>query len=453
MMQSLKDRIMGTQLKKNMLSGSAVNLLIAFSSFIIYPVYLHYLGYEIYGLWLILATVIEFAQVASIGMDMAVMKLIAEVDKNDEAKSTEYLASAIALLLATGTVVLSLVILFKTRIATLFGVGPDYMPIVIQLLPYATALSIYAFMVKTINASLAGLGRFDIANYLVAGGRLCGLVVSVVLIVMGFRISALLVGQLVDLLVGNATSIWFLKRVSAVRCLAFHKVRKKTLVRLVCFGGNLTAGSVVQMLLMPFNRIIITNYVGLSSLPIYDLAVRISTLALSLIDKAFLSLLPEISQRMKDGNRAAIGSVRRLSRRCTELTAVFSALFLIVIFLFSEELLRVWLGSSFREEIPSVVKIMAFYGVALFMARPSRYILLGIGISYSVLIGNAIQTVSNIGIILIALTKLSGSISMVCYANVLAVTFASVYYILHKMRVLAIHEKALRTDAVQAVLG
>jgi len=116
-------------------------------------------------------------------------------------------------------------------------------------------------------------------------------------------------------------------------------------------------------------------------------------------------------------------------------------------------LLRVWLGSSFREEIPSVVKIMAFYGVALFMARPSRYILLGIGISYSVLIGNAIQTVSNIGIILIALTKLSGSISMVCYANVLAVTFASVYYILHKMRVLAIHEKALRTDAVQAVLG
>jgi O-antigen/teichoic acid export membrane protein len=45
---------------------------------IAYPVYLHFLGHEMYGVWLILATVLTFAQLGNLGISPAVMKLVAE---------------------------------------------------------------------------------------------------------------------------------------------------------------------------------------------------------------------------------------------------------------------------------------------------------------------------------------------------------------------------------------
>jgi len=43
-----------------------------------FPIYLHFLGYERYGVWLVLATVLSFAQLGNLGIDQAVMKLVAE---------------------------------------------------------------------------------------------------------------------------------------------------------------------------------------------------------------------------------------------------------------------------------------------------------------------------------------------------------------------------------------
>jgi len=43
-----------------------------------YPIYLHFLGYERYGVWLVLATVLSSAQLCNLGIGQAVMKLVVE---------------------------------------------------------------------------------------------------------------------------------------------------------------------------------------------------------------------------------------------------------------------------------------------------------------------------------------------------------------------------------------
>ena len=45
---------------------------------IAYPVYLGFLGYEKYGLWLTLATVLSFSQLGKLGINHAVIKVVAE---------------------------------------------------------------------------------------------------------------------------------------------------------------------------------------------------------------------------------------------------------------------------------------------------------------------------------------------------------------------------------------
>jgi len=60
-------RLFSSQLRINMVSGVAVTVVNTVVLAIAYPVYLHFLGYERYGVWLVPATILTFAQLCDLG--------------------------------------------------------------------------------------------------------------------------------------------------------------------------------------------------------------------------------------------------------------------------------------------------------------------------------------------------------------------------------------------------
>jgi len=71
-------KLLSSQLRINMLSGVVATVVNVVVLAIAYPVYLHFLGYEKYGVWLVLAVVLTFAQLGDLGISSAVIKLVAE---------------------------------------------------------------------------------------------------------------------------------------------------------------------------------------------------------------------------------------------------------------------------------------------------------------------------------------------------------------------------------------
>ena len=62
-----------------MTSGMAMAVINIAIQLAMYPIYLHYLGYEKYGVWLILATILSFIQLrGNFGIKLAATKLVAE---------------------------------------------------------------------------------------------------------------------------------------------------------------------------------------------------------------------------------------------------------------------------------------------------------------------------------------------------------------------------------------
>lgn len=74
-------RILSSQLRINMFSGVVATIANSIVLAVAYPVYLHFLGYEKYGVWLVLATVLTFTQLDNLGIGPAVMKLVAGQSK------------------------------------------------------------------------------------------------------------------------------------------------------------------------------------------------------------------------------------------------------------------------------------------------------------------------------------------------------------------------------------
>jgi K+ transporter len=59
--------IFSSQLRVNIFSGVAATMVNIIVMAIAYPIYLHFLGYEQYGVWLVLSVVLTFAQLGNLG--------------------------------------------------------------------------------------------------------------------------------------------------------------------------------------------------------------------------------------------------------------------------------------------------------------------------------------------------------------------------------------------------
>ena len=109
-----------------MISGVATTVVNALVLAIGYPVYLHFLGYEEYGVWLVLATVLSFAQLGDLGISQAVMKLVAEeYGRHDLEAVQQYITSGIAMMVVSGALVLCLILFLRTPIVTMFKLSKE----------------------------------------------------------------------------------------------------------------------------------------------------------------------------------------------------------------------------------------------------------------------------------------------------------------------------------------
>lgn len=71
-------KLLSSQLRINVMSGIVTAIISTVSMAAAYPICLHFLGYEKYGVWLVLATVLTFAQLGDLGISPAIIKLVAE---------------------------------------------------------------------------------------------------------------------------------------------------------------------------------------------------------------------------------------------------------------------------------------------------------------------------------------------------------------------------------------
>jgi Na+-driven multidrug efflux pump len=175
-----------------------------------YPIYLHFLGREQYGLWLTLSVVVTVTQLGNLGMGPAVTKLVAEdYGRGDINGIARYIATAVLLVCLSGSCALAVVLLCKNNIVRAFRLSPTDARTIVSLMPYAGVLSVYVLIVQVLNSALSGLGRLDLANYIQTASRIVGIAAAVLLLSRGLGLVGLLIGSVLSHVVIHTLSwIW-----------------------------------------------------------------------------------------------------------------------------------------------------------------------------------------------------------------------------------------------------
>ena len=422
-------RLFSSQLRVNMASGMVTTVINTVVMVVAYPIYLHFLGYEKYGVWLVLATVLTFAQLGNLGMGLAVMKLVAEEYGRGNIKGIQnYVTTALVLLCVSGTVALIAILALKSQIVAAFKLSDENAKMVLWLLPYIGVLSIYVFMVQVFEAALSGLGRMDLTNYIQSLSKGVNVAVAGLFLITGFGVKSLLIGSILSYLfihIANMVCIWRIAPIRFLQISSFDVYRCK---RLFHFGGAVFGSSLISMLLSPFNKLILSRYAGVSSIPIYEIAFTGSMQVRGLAEGGLKALMPEISRIGGEMVVNAEEKILHLYRRAMKLIFLFGIPMYSGLIILLTLLLKLWLRGRFVDELPVTFRIMLVSSFLSLLGVPSYYMLLGLGMVRYTLAAHIILSAGSALMLTTALfIRHSISVQTVCWAMLVATTATTIY--------------------------
>ena len=338
-------KLFSSQLRINMVSGVVVTVINVVAMAVAFPIYLYFLGYEKYGVWLVLATVLSFARLGNLGIDQAVMKLVAEeYGRGDIEGVQRYVTTALALLCLSGSLVLIAVLVFKIQIVSVFKLNDENAKTALWLLPYIGILSIYVFIVQALHATLSGRGGMDLAKYIQEFGRIVAVTVATIVLYCGRGIESLLIGNTLSYIFVGGASLFIIRKTANIRLLRISNLDTQRGKRILRFGWGVFGSSVISMFLSPFNKLMLSRYAGVSTIPVYEIAYNGSMQVRALIEAGLRALMPEISRISANLTRHAKDRISQIYRRAMKLIFLFGIPMYAGLIIAAPLLLRVWLG-------------------------------------------------------------------------------------------------------------
>jgi O-antigen/teichoic acid export membrane protein len=366
-------------LRRNTLAGGAGAIAGIAVSAISYPVYLHFLGYEQYGLWLAVSVVISFAAFGHLGLAPAVATTVAaEYAKGDLAGVRKTVSTSLIALSAIGLTAVACILLCGHWFIAALHLRPTLAAQARMLLPFVAMLSLYVVQIDTINAVLVGLGRLDLSVATLQGGRVFSFVLAVALLLAGRGVMSLPIAYLAGNVFVHITSLVLARKITEQGCFRLSAFNFAHLRSLMAYGSGVVAASLINFLLSPLSKFALTRYVGTSAVPVYDMAFTMTMQLRGVLDSGFSSLMPEVS-RLK----ALVSDEARLRIRSTYgqamklILGIGLPLFGGAIIL-AHVALQFWLGSRFRPDLVPALRVLLLGGFVSLVGVPGYHIILGV---------------------------------------------------------------------------
>ena len=425
------NRILSSQLRRNVASGvvaAGCGSLVALAS---YPIYICYLGLEVYGIWVVLAAIMQFAMLGDFGISHSTTKLVAEEFSKDNLPGVQrYVTSSLLLLGLAGSLALSVLWIAGEKVIGFFDLSPQHAEIVRTYLPWANLVAVYTILGRICNAALSGLGRMDLANYIQTAGRILGVATSTLLLAIGLGVESLLIGSIVNCVFAHAASVLTFRRISRGGLVILEWPRLACFQRVASFGGGVFSASLVSLALNPFNKLLLCKFGGVASVPIYDIAFHSALQVKGLAEAALRALIPEVSRLATIGSQEASERVGQLNRRVLKIMLSLSLPIYFVVLVMIKPLITLWLGTTVAEPLWPVVAVMLLASLASLISVPSYYTLLGIGQVRSIFVASVVKVATNVticmGIVMVGATVSPLSLA---FAVLVALSVTSLYLV------------------------
>jgi len=421
-----------TKLKRDIASGSVAAGISMILIVVSYPIYLQYLGVEIYGLWAAFSIFLVFGELGQFGINQSIIRFIAEaVELNDNGKSvSEYFTGAFIILIIV-TIFLSLFyILVKDNAVALFNIPLKYTDLTTDLLFWIFILIPTSFFLQFFQGVLMGFGKVELSNYIFIFGDILKVGISIFLLTQGFHLSAIYFGWLSSNIL--LIIIYFiLCKHNLSQLFLFNKMVYKRMKEIFHFGKYLAGNSIVSMGYIPFITLVITRYIGLSEVTYFNISWKIYSRIKAFFMKGLNGILPHAAKLnillKTEDDKTLRSNLINLYKKTLKFVYFFGFLPVIIMIVFCDYIMILWLKESFHPMISFSIRVLFFALLFELCSLPIWNIFIAINKPKYNLYSSVIRILSSIpviiGLFILHLINYRSMILLVGFETLLVTTY------------------------------
>lgn len=377
MLKKLINKYYNTQFKKNIIRSSFVFCINTFFIFLAYPVYIHYLGINLFAVWSLLAIIISFAELGNFGIGNAIVKYTsAEFSVGNINKVEAYLSNSFYIIIVPFLIILPILIILKVHLCTLLGIPHEYLVTASQIVPYLACIILLYFLNDNLKSILTGIGRLDLSNILFVSSNIVKLLFAIVLFSLGMKLWAMCLSYIIAGIILLISFCIVLRR-NGVKIFFWGRFDLTIARKLIVFGGKMLSISILNMFMMPVCKIILAH-TNLSAVAYFEIASKAVYAIHGAFNKGIYAVLPKVAQ-MKETLSNSKEKILIMCKNISLKIIVISGVLALFLGLTSNIWMKIWLGNKYNIEISYCFNIIMFGMLVSLYALPYYYYSLGSG--------------------------------------------------------------------------
>lgn len=326
-------------------------------NFITVPIIVHNLGYDAYGVWVLVMAVMGYFALLDLGVAKGGIKFLAEANaRNDTVTANQVVCIGGLFYCAIGVVGgLCIALSVDTFLLDLIKT-PETLKPTARIVFYLASVGFLVTMLQTYLLSLPqALHRFDISNTVDSINQVVTSIVTVLVVVLGFGLVSVIVVRIIGNLVCCISLIRALRKfmpsLHLTMSLRWDLARSVFSFSLISFIGRVGTTTANQL-----QTIIVGSLLGTTAITIFSIPYTLISRIMGISSRLSMLIFPISSELSGELNMERLHAVYlTMTRNLFYLSMVQMVMFS----LFSWEILRVWMGVEFADNASAILMMVA----------------------------------------------------------------------------------------------
>ena len=377
---------LSSELAPGRLERSSVNVVASMVGYVVpmlvslatTPVLLRWLGEAAFGLQSLVAVIIGYLTVMDMGLDLPIVKLLAEDHARGDASGEQRLLNTTLQLYACVGVVGLLVIVFAAEALahSVFRVPPELQEEAVWVFRLAGAGFLASVFLSWGRAVTMGLQRFDLCYGVFVVTNVAGVGFGLAAVHAGRGVSGyVLVRVLVSL--GGGLGYWWLAKRSLPHLRLRWDFDRGTLRRVARYVGYGTANRAIGSAVSRLDQTLIGVWWGVAAAGIYALPLMIVSSLGYMIAYMLGFLFPLASELHSLGQ---LDRLREILTKAMRFMAGLATMAFVPVAIFGDRFLELWVGGNVAEQASMALRLLAVAGyLGTLTVSLTNNVLIGIG--------------------------------------------------------------------------
>ena len=337
------------------------------------PYMTSHLGHELYGLWVLLSSVMVYFVLSSLGFNTTLVREISKT--HDTELINQYLSTMLFFLIGMTMIVSIFFIIIYLNFDSLFVISKD----LVETAKIAFSMVYFSFIVNFLssifNALLFAKGMLHIQSIIGSVQAIFLAVFIALVLYLGYSIIAIsLIHLFVTVCVSIVTIYIATKRVDfklSKQNINFDILKDMAVPSLHYFFISLSA-----IILFYSDNIVISSYLGISAVAVYALGYKLIDVTQKILFKIVDILIPDIAKLYDAGEYE---QVLKLHNKMLILSTIFGLLGYGILYFWGVDLLKLWVGVEFTIAT-DIFRVFVLFGLWHTWVHVSALFIVAMGI-------------------------------------------------------------------------